>query len=467
MADLYFKFGAAGTGASALDPANAEAFLQGEAGWPGTFDPANDVAVLCPGTFDSGANFIIYKYGQPARQSWATFRVASPGEFPGEMGTELKIVVGGAYNHRVYSPAHAFWYTLNPDTELVIEKSGGDGLGYWQAGGAAAYEITLRAQAADPNLQGARYINLADDSNNGLITYKTIKIRHGRNGNNGPGVVLRDSGNRVRVERLEVSISPNERYAAGLIRCGSGSSYDPGNHVAFNSVSVSGAAETDHLVEAGSSVQALHAELGLMRPHHNITTAAVNDFGVYEVSTSAGQHAGSSQGRVDGALASPPALQGVDLTGAALTVGIFPSTNVDQIHADRPLEIVIDELTEHEVAQPRRVSVELLMNDALMALADTRNVWAEVLFEPDGGGAPLKMSSRAAYGEGQLLSASDAAWSTQSYLTQQLTPVRLVLESPVAVAVGSKIVVKLYVGIAAPTTADFLLASLRTLQEVA
>ena len=63
MADVFFKLGASGSGASAADPASMEQFLAGT--WAGTFTVTTDVAVLCPGTYTTGGSLTVFERGSP------------------------------------------------------------------------------------------------------------------------------------------------------------------------------------------------------------------------------------------------------------------------------------------------------------------------------------------------------------------------------------------------------------------
>lgn len=468
MAEKYFKFGANGSGDSVNDPGNAEDFLQGQNGWPLLFNPEVDTAAICPGVHDAGGNFIMYRYGSEARGSFLVLRYAGPNEFPGEAGTECKVIIGSAYNHRVFVPKWSYWYTNNPGTKFIVEKIGGDGLGYWQAEGASEFDIEIVVQAQNLSNQGARYANLGNSSNNDLITYRKFTCIHGRNSSNGPGIVIRDSGNRVRVGELTVSISASEGYPTGLLRVGSGSSFDPGNLLHVDLLVVTGAAETDFLVEVGSKVRILHADVGAMRPHHDQSRASLNDFGDYEVGVDNGeQHTGCPQFRIDGTSNGAPTLQGNDLSGAARSIVLFPTTAVNQAHESRAGELFVDELAEHEAAQVRTISFELLLNDALLAAANTRNVWLEVMYHPDGGGRPIRQSTRAPFGAGVALAASEAAWSDVEYLGQTLNKVHLEITTSSLVAPQSVVTAKVYWGVTAASTSDLGVASLRTLQEAA
>lgn len=469
MATYYGKFGESGTGASVNDPGNLYDMLTGGGGWSGTIT-AGDTIVACPGTYTSTGSVLTYGYGTEGASNWLTIRVAEPNEFAGEAGTELKFILGSSYSHRFLLRDHT--RVVVPDgSKLVIEKSSGDGLGYWQSEGPVRVEGVLRCQAQTVTNQGQRYIQLSDNDNGGTSWYDTIEVKHGRNSNNGPGVVLRDSGNRVRVRKLVVELSTDvtsEGYAPGLIRCGS-ALFDPGNTIEIDRVEVTGtAAETDHLIEVGSQVTVHSSDTGLMKPHHDVTRTALNDFGEYDVGINGQfqQHAGSPQGRLDGALSSPPTLQGNDPQGVAQTFGLFPTTVTNQIHEFRPLRFEIIELALHETAAAREVSVELLTNPTLDAAADTRSVWAEVTYLPNGASVPVTETTRADEGAGATLTASAAAWSTTAYLTQNLTKRKLSLTTSQSVTAQSKITVRIYVAVAAASTSDFILASGRTLVEV-
>ena len=472
MATYYGKFGSSGDGLAVGTPGNLYEMLTGTGAWSGAIS-GGDTIVACPGTYTSSDNVIMASgVGTAGASSWLTVRLAAPGEFPGENGTELKFILGSSYNHRFLSRAYTRWIAPS-GSKVVIEKVSGDGLGYWQAYGPMRFEGVLRCQAQTVTNQGQRYVSLAVGDNGGLCWYDAIEVRHGRNNSNGPAVVIRDSANRVRVGTLTVELSTDvttEGYPTGLLRSGSGSSFDPGNILEIDRVVVEGlAAETDHLIEVGSQIYVGSANTGLMKAHHDTTRATINDFGEYTVGVDGQfrQHAGSPQGRVDGALSSPPTLQGTDPSGVAQTFGLFPSTQGSQLHAYRPLRLVVDELALHEAAAAREVSVEMLLNDTLDAAVDTRSVWAEVTYLPDGASAPVTESTRAAEGAGATLAASEASWSATTYATQDLTARAVGLTTSQAVTAGSKISVALYWTVPGVSSADFALVSGRTLVELA
>lgn len=471
MATYYGKFGSSGGGGSTGDPGNLYEMLTGTGSWSSTI-AAGDTIVACPGSYTSSAHFDMESgVGSAGASNWLTVRLADPGEFTGENGTELEFILGTSYNHRFLSRAFTRWIAPS-GSKIIITKASGDGLGFWQAIGPMRFEGTLHCRSGNLTSLGSRYINAADEQNGELCWYDKIILEHGRNSGAGPGLVIRDAGNHVRIEEVEIILSTDvttETYPSGFIRCGSQSNFDFGNLMEIERLDVTGtAAETDHLVEAGALVRIGSCDTGLMKPYHDVTDTVNNDFGAagYTIGID-GQfksHAGSGQGRIDLDLSSPPTLQGNDPQGVAKTIGIFPTTQSAQIHEFRPLRVPIKELALHETAATREISVELLVNPTLDALADTRNVWAEVTYLADGGSSPTTETTRAAT-SGTSLTASTASWSSTTYLTQTLTKRKLTITTASNVTAESLIKVRVYVAIAAAATTDFILMSGRTLVE--
>ena len=463
MATIYLKVGAAGSGASVNDPANfATWFLNSGGAW-NALNPATDDVVICPGTWERGnTSSVGYQYGTAA--NWLRVRIAEAGEFPGEDGTELRIRGGNSYNHIVWVRGYTVW----TGQTLVVEHVGGDGFGYASFSGPALYECTVRCEGPAAGA-GGRYPKLNRTNNTPAVVFRHLQIANGRNSGAGPGAMVSESGTRAVVELLEIELAENETYPSGYLLAG-GANFDPAGVLEVRRCVVTGEDdENNHLITVGSQVTVDAFDASLMIGAAPTTGARLSDFGQYAVRGQGGPFgviAGSPQGRVDYTLTAPPTLQGDDPLGVGVTGALFPSTQANQISERTPLRFQINEGTLHEAAAPRDIAFELLVNPTLDASADTRNVWLDVLYWPDGASAPVVETTRAA-ASGTALEASDATWSATTYAAQSLTRRRLALTTSQDVAVGTPVTVYVSWGVAGSVSSDFALFSGRTVVELA
>lgn len=455
MADVFFKLGSSGTGASVADPASMEQFLLGT--WGGTFTVTTDVAVLCPGTYTTGGSLTVSTRGSAGYSNWAKWRVADPDEFPSEPGTELVLKAGSGSTNRIRLPRY-LRVDIPSGSSLALEHAqtgSGSAFLFGAIDGPSRFEgggrVVGRTGGASSDQRFMAIGNAANGYDRGEVYIETLRLETYTTGTS-PAIYMDGGANFCRIGTLEIDASSGE-WTSGVIQT-SFNTFDTGSNMEIGYVKVEGTDDEDsYLIRAGSMVTADYFTAALMQPRAPDSSGNSTNFGKWFVGGIDGDgraaYWGDAWGYAYTDITSPPTLTGT-------TVQVNPSTTGANCDAGRTGQVFkMPIVTAHESAQTREVSLELLLNSTLDAAATKAICYIVVTYLADGDSAPTIEST---YDEaGGSLDASTASWSATTYNSQALTKRKLSLTTASNVAVGSIIKVELYWGAAATASSDFFL----------